>query len=72
MYIGQSWYQPLDWENLADGGYYLIATIEEVGEIFGVLTFIFALLTYIDMKWQGLYLYVGGTPTDKETNQLPR
>ncbi|MAZ03281.1 MAG: hypothetical protein CMN56_09100 [Sneathiella sp.] len=65
MYIGASWYQGIDWWAAADYKYYLISTIEESGEMFAVLVFIYALLSYIEIKWQGLYLF-GGAPTLKQ------
>ncbi|WP_340148833.1 hypothetical protein [uncultured Sneathiella sp.] len=66
VYIGASWYQPIEWEAVADQTYYLIATVEESAEIFGVLVFIYALLKYIEIKWQGLYLYEGIIPSKRE------
>jgi hypothetical protein len=66
MYVGVSWYQPIDWGHRADYTYYLISTVEESLEMFGVVTFIYALLSYIETNWQGIYLCVGNALSKNE------
>ncbi|MCF8466103.1 MAG: hypothetical protein K9G33_01750 [Sneathiella sp.] len=59
LYIGVSWYQPIEWEKYGDLTYYLIANLEECLEMFGVIVFIYALLSYAERTWDGLYMYAG-------------
>ena len=65
FYIGASWYQAIEWDKYADAGYYLISTVEESGEMFGVVIFIYALMSYIELTWQGLYVCGDRPPVEK-------
>ncbi|WP_288901557.1 hypothetical protein [uncultured Sneathiella sp.] len=62
LYIGTSWYQPIDWNKHADGTYYIISAIEESCEMLGVIIFLYALLAYAERTWGGLYIFAGKQP----------
>ncbi|MZR29510.1 hypothetical protein [Sneathiella litorea] len=68
LYVDQSWFRGdiasfnTDYA-VYDAKYFTISGIEESLEMLGIATFIYALLSYIDIRWQGLYISLGGTPS---------
>jgi hypothetical protein len=59
LYIDQSWFRESvtnDYSHF-DAKYFLISGTEETMEMLGALTFVYTLLKYIEMKWNGLSIH---------------
>ncbi len=58
LYVDQSYFRESATYDFSrfNGKYFLISGTEESMEMLGVLTFIYTLLAYIEMKWRGLYI----------------